>query len=362
MTSRLRAVTKSLLQVSLGTRMFRQLVCAIVNKHLRSFSRPFNQYDDVTVSASSDVVWDWLSAHRPFQGGQSYGLDGAFPHRLQPRLLHQYELKSRQWHQFLSLSNHQETDRVSYGSYSTGNGHSRIDKENYHQDDSASIHPFKRQCIRPSHSRSALAELSIQQSTRVGSRLPRHAASPPTPAVPQPLTFAPLSHSTLGHLDLVTVNLQYHIAICRHCGVGVLWDEQWDHHFSTLHKLPSATRKAIQSRSLIQDPDIIRNTQQLQERFQYPIYEAPIPHIPVYSDGLGCEEKQEDGEPCRYICRTESGIKQHYRKEHGWQNPQSRGGSQAQRRNIARPWRKDVLCQRLFHNGPRNGYYEVQCL
>ena len=110
LTASLHHMSLHFLQIPLGVQTFRQLVSAIVNQHLRSFSRPFNQYNDRSVQADPDMVWDWLAGHRSAESGRTYGLNGAFPHLLQPRLLHQYEVKSRLWHHFLSLGYHNKDD------------------------------------------------------------------------------------------------------------------------------------------------------------------------------------------------------------------------------------------------------------
>ena len=53
-------------------------------------------------------------------------------------------------------------------------------------------------------------------------------------------------------------------------------------------------------------------------------------------------------------------MKVHCRNAHNWVNTQPQGGSIRQRRSIQRPWREGVHCQRLFHSGPRCGYFEVR--
>ena len=172
------------------------------------------------------------------------------------------------------------------------------------------------------------------------------------------MTALPLQLSP-SSLDLVTVIPHHHIVLCQHCQIGVLLDEQWDRHFGVLHKLPLAARSAMKSRVVTQDPDIIKTSQQLVEEFQYPSGKVPLPHLPIYSDGIACLEYLLEGALCQYVCRSKPGIKQHYQNKHGWQNLQARGGSQAQRSDIQRPWQTEVQCQRLFHNGPRNGYWRV---
>lgn len=49
-----------------------------------------NRLDDTTPQADPDVAFAWPSGHRPLQLAQTYGLDGAFPTKLQPALRHVY--------------------------------------------------------------------------------------------------------------------------------------------------------------------------------------------------------------------------------------------------------------------------------
>ncbi|KAH6977644.1 hypothetical protein EDB80DRAFT_826229 [Ilyonectria destructans] len=72
----------------------RQLAIGITEKHVREVHSSFNRYDDCSAEADLNVTFAWQSGHRPLQRGVVYGLDGAFPHRLQPSLLRAYEWAS----------------------------------------------------------------------------------------------------------------------------------------------------------------------------------------------------------------------------------------------------------------------------
>lgn len=84
-------------------RLMRQLCIGVAEKHVREVSRPFNRFDDKTDAADRHVAFAWQSCHRPIQRARTYGLDGAFPNRLQPQLLERYEWVSTRWHEFLHL-------------------------------------------------------------------------------------------------------------------------------------------------------------------------------------------------------------------------------------------------------------------
>ncbi|KAH7261579.1 hypothetical protein BKA59DRAFT_488953 [Fusarium tricinctum] len=107
-TSRLTdIVTKATLELwqqSVNVRTYRQLAIAVTEKHVREVYTPFNRYDDCSDDADINAIFAWQSGHRPLQRGITYGLDGAYPSRLQPSLLRCYEWASVRRHEFLRQS------------------------------------------------------------------------------------------------------------------------------------------------------------------------------------------------------------------------------------------------------------------
>jgi hypothetical protein len=101
LTKGLKECTTKAIGFPIGVREYRQLTIAITEKHVKQISKPFNQYDDKSKEADINVAFAWQSGHRPLQRGVSYGLDGAFPDRLQPALLEVYRWVSGEWHKFL---------------------------------------------------------------------------------------------------------------------------------------------------------------------------------------------------------------------------------------------------------------------
>jgi hypothetical protein len=82
---------------------YRQISIAVAQKHVQGAEAFVNRLDDTTPQADPDVAFAWQSGQRPLQRGQTYGLDGAFPTKLQPALLHVYSQVSSKWHRFLNL-------------------------------------------------------------------------------------------------------------------------------------------------------------------------------------------------------------------------------------------------------------------
>ncbi|KJZ69993.1 hypothetical protein HIM_10604 [Hirsutella minnesotensis 3608] len=103
--SRLTAILeKATLEVwgsELNVQLYRHLAIGITEKHVREIHVPFNRYDDTSPNADLNVIFAWQSGHRPLQRGITYGLDGAYPHQLQPALLRAYEWASTRWHEFI---------------------------------------------------------------------------------------------------------------------------------------------------------------------------------------------------------------------------------------------------------------------
>ncbi|CVL08865.1 uncharacterized protein FMAN_14102 [Fusarium mangiferae] len=112
-TSRLTEIlvkaTSKIWNQAINVRLYRQLAIAITEKHVREVHTPFNRYDDLSSVADRNAVFAWQSGHRPLQRETTYGLDGAYPFRLQPALLRASEWASTRWHDFL----HQPSKRWS---------------------------------------------------------------------------------------------------------------------------------------------------------------------------------------------------------------------------------------------------------
>ncbi|KJZ69835.1 hypothetical protein HIM_10763 [Hirsutella minnesotensis 3608] len=103
LTAVLKKATSEVWGVSINSRQFRQLCIGVTEKHVREIHEAFNRFDDTSEKADRNVVFAWQSGHRPLQRGTTYGLDGAYPNKLQPPLLELYQWASCKWHEFLHL-------------------------------------------------------------------------------------------------------------------------------------------------------------------------------------------------------------------------------------------------------------------
>ena len=147
----------------------------------------------------------------------------------------------------------------------------------------------------------------------------------------------------------------YRVVVCSDplCRYAVL--PTYTHsHLRDRHQVSVGKRRDIVNQ-IMAIPDIIVNKEHLESIFRVPQPdEPPVPHLPVYLDGLGCPFPA-----CQYVCRSKRGIEEHCSIRHNWVNPNKRGGSLRQRRAHIYPWRTGVHCQRFFTHGKRQEYFEV---
>ena len=103
------------------------------------------------------------------------------------------------------------------------------------------------------------------------------------------------------------------IVICKSHKQGVL-KSQLRTHLDTKHQelAPHTRRSIVQATS--QEP-WLRNWADSTDEVMFPRPDAaPLPHLPVYTDGLKCWE-------CGYINRSEKRIQEHGSKQHNWIHP-----------------------------------------
>ncbi|KAG7406289.1 hypothetical protein Forpe1208_v014519 [Fusarium oxysporum f. sp. rapae] len=138
----------------IGVQLYRQLSIAITEKHVREAASGFNRFDDTTNTASEDAAFAWQSGHRPMQRYSTYGLDGAFPDRLQPALLRIYARISAGWHRFLCIEDGEEfvSAKTTDNTHQVRPGRELIPSKRLHDKESSCVPstepPEKRQCQR----------------------------------------------------------------------------------------------------------------------------------------------------------------------------------------------------------------------
>lgn len=140
------------------------------------------------------------------------------------------------------------------------------------------------------------------------------------------------------------------IVICKSHKQGVV-KSQLRTHLDTKHQelAPHIRRSIIQATS--QEPSL-RNWAQDAHQVMFPRPDAaPLPHLPVYTDGLKCQE-------CGYICRHVKKMQEHGRNHHSWTS--SHTGSVGRPAAIQQRWTGSVICQKFQNTSTLGRLFEVQ--
>lgn len=104
MTAVIKEQTQKSCQASLGVAAYRQVAIAIAKRHIASIAKPFNLHSPVgTFGQDLSLGLARQCGHTLQTLATSYALDQAYPTRLQPELIRQYETVSEQWHQWLQI-------------------------------------------------------------------------------------------------------------------------------------------------------------------------------------------------------------------------------------------------------------------
>jgi hypothetical protein len=130
-----------------------------------------------------------------------------------------------------------------------------------------------------------------------------------------PFTMDELSRIFIHHVE-------YRIVVCTTCQFAVVPSQVLQHLKKHHNRLTHQQRRTIAEKvcslpqlALVESDVIYPRPNQL-----------PIDTLPVFFDGLKCIGKHEDGNACRYMCRTTTGMQKHCKDKHGWVNIQKRGG------------------------------------
>lgn len=128
----------------------------------------------------------------------------------------------------------------------------------------------------------------------------------------------------------------HRIAICKHHQQGIV-QSQLEGHLNKQHQeLVWRTRQKIVQAA--QEETSLQQWAVTQDEVVYPSPDAaPLPHLPVYIDGLQCSA-------CPYINRSVKRIRDHCRREHSWNN--QRQPPEGRQPGSQPAWRT-VLCQKL---------------
>ncbi|PHH49078.1 hypothetical protein CFIMG_007987RA00001 [Ceratocystis fimbriata CBS 114723] len=218
LTNVLRRASAKVWPHTVNSQMYRQLAIGITEKHVCEIHSPVNLYDDRSATEDHNVSFAWQSGHRPLQRGVTYGLDGAFPHQLQPSLLRAYEWASTRWHEFLHLASKREkAPDISQPAKSTAQS---ILKRKY---------------------RSRLMEAEYEnheQNTQGSKRYKKGEIVNPASLIPDPTTAHAINHGigSVGLHGIALILTDYNILICQLCKAGVRPSSKIESHFRHKHQ------------------------------------------------------------------------------------------------------------------------------
>jgi hypothetical protein len=81
---------------------YRQITVAIAKKHIKDIAGVFDMLHNTTATAYELIV-AWQTTHSIRVNLSQYGLEKAYPTKLQPALIEQYRRVSQHWHRFLKF-------------------------------------------------------------------------------------------------------------------------------------------------------------------------------------------------------------------------------------------------------------------
>jgi hypothetical protein len=367
-TSRLTLIlmqaTSNVWQYKVNIRIFRQMAISITERHVREIHSPQNIYNDTSADADLNVVFAWQSGHRPLQRGITYGLDGAFPNRLQPALLRAYEWASTRWHEFIRQPSKKATSLCSR-TVSMSNSPSRalILKRSatcmMRNDESSGNHAIMAKKRKEPDAVKALIE-TIQGS--VPNQRDQEWNCDAGIHSPNPrLTHR--NEQLMREMPHFTYEEEYRLLGCRLCATMVTRQRIKEHLRGRPHQLADSEIKKVQEWA--SKLEIINDNREIYGLPLLPDTTRPIDVLgPPRVGGFRCAfvaGNEVEASTCRFVGSDTKRIREHLKHEHGWNSGLKPGpvAATAKQEWNDSPWRSGISYQRLFSKGPRSEYFEV---
>ncbi|KAF5975168.1 hypothetical protein FBULB1_7524 [Fusarium bulbicola] len=278
----IRAASKEVWNRGINARVYRQLAIGITEKHVREVHSPFNRYDDTSSDADLNVTFAWQSGHRPLQRGITYGLDGAYPHQLQPSLLRAYQWASTKWHEFL----HQASQ---YASSS---------------DTVSLLVPSRRMCLNNAQATRPMMMITKQPEIVAANKRKTVSDGDTSRSIKTTLGSSPSvrTHAAVRIDGLAAILPEYPILICLICKTAVRPGKGIESHYRNTHFLKGEMLKAV-------------NALHSEWALQDPLYMSPrdkesrvIPDLKV-KHGFSCKV-------CIYLTISKDNFVKHCSKNH----------------------------------------------
>ncbi|KAI1285146.1 hypothetical protein F5Y03DRAFT_402199 [Xylaria venustula] len=157
---------------------------------------------------------------------------------------------------------------------------------------------------------------------------------------------------------------EFQLVICQTCRYAVMGKSVMSHtRNNPAHHLTVRERQTL-AEQIQQIPDLFLTTADLDHLVHPPPTTPPIKSLDgPWHDGIACNEKKENGQPCLYVVQKNSTNKmqKHYEAKHGWVNIWTGGRPKknAPKMPNGTPWREGVSYQRFFAAGKGKWNFEV---
>ena len=157
--------------------------------------------------------------------------------------------------------------------------------------------------------------------------------------------------------DIFYYHTAYRLLICRHCRRAVRRGELKAHLINHHPK----NIGYLQVRNIVQDVETRYPRALTAEDMKMLPKEIPepVPILAIYEDGLQC---MLEPEICKYLCRSQHSMKQHWRKSHILISPKAGRPSLRNIEKMSAIWSKHtelVRCQQFFIKGAGSNYIKV---
>ena len=328
------------LSIAINAQIYRQLSVAIADHHITGGAASFDRADESTASQNDAIGFAWQSGHRPRQRYSTYGLDGAFPDKLQPALLRIYLDVSKKWHAFLKKDN--------------ADAPTPIDLP---PTDSAPPAP-PLQPLPQKRSAIDLYDSEVEEAERQMRELKRAKATqkaciaPTNPEVCIPGTV----RRKYTVVDPFIYLPERNVAACFFCKVAVFTNYVETHMSSGCHNGQFTIKERRAAQSLLSSiPGILRKKEDW-VNYKLPSRESPvIPFIhPPRTDGYVCTV-------CGRAEANSCSMRRHCKKEHSWNGYwHNQTGFAKQRAPEAILWYENIAVQQLMQVGVGSRWFEVQ--
>lgn len=319
LTSVVEQATAEVWHQRVNVRLYRQISIAITERHVLEVHLPFNRYDDESLDADLNVAFAWQSGHRPLQRGITYGLNGAFPNRLQPALLRAYEWASTRWHEFIRQPSRGQVP-ISISASFTPDSNSRSCKLKRTAADALGKEQtgpgYVRHAKKPKGS--FLVDVLMEQTQKSKSNAESSTQGSFETDCParNPCTDTRESRQETPYLTYIP---ELQLLGCRTCTTMVTRQRIKAHLRGSAHHLSSAEIK--KTLAWASELSIINDNTELHGLPYLPDNTPPIAVLgEPHTGGYRCTFSTESGNtyPCRFVGSDLKRIREHLREKHGW--------------------------------------------